>query len=370
MKLAVISFTGAGAGWCRRLVEYFQKSGVICEGYVQPRFFAGAGVRQSGLYPVTESVREWTGRHFSQVDGLIYIGAVGIAVRAVAPFLHDKLADPAVVVMDDAGHYAVSLLSGHVGGANELTRTVAGICGAQPVITTATDVNGKLAIDVWATKRGLQIGDRRQAKQVAAALLEEKPVGFFSDFSLSEPLPAGCFYGLAGEQNVWLTVRTQPDSQEDLLKNLAAEGRLLRLLPRLLILGIGCRRGMAKEQIEEMASRILKEARLERCAISALASIERKRDEEGICRLAKEWDVPFVTFSAKQLEQIQESVEESAFVRQVTGTGNVCERAALAGAGAGGRLLVRKKAENGVTVAVALAEWGSGACRRRREWTG
>lgn len=357
MRLAVISFTRAGARWCSRLTRHFRESGDACEGYIQPRFFAEAGAGQPGINLMAESVGEWTGRQFLQADGLIYIGAVGIAVRAIAPFLNDKLTDPAVVVMDEAGHYVISLLSGHVGGANELTKTVANVCGAQPVITTATDVNEKKAADVWAAERGWQIGDREQAKQVAASLLEEKPVGFFSDFPLLEPLPAGYFYGQAGERNLWLTVRTQPDPGEELLKKLITERRLLRLLPRILIVGVGCRKGMKKERIEEMIERILREAKLDWRAVSCLASIDRKKEEEGICWLARKWAVPFLTFSAEQLEQIQESVEESAFVRQVTGTGNVCERAALAGAGVGGRLVVRKRAENGVTVAVAQAEW-------------
>ena len=374
MRLAVISFTRAGAGWCRLLVRHFRKNGAECEGYILPRFLAddkagqpedGPKENAEGLFPLTESVGGWTGRQFGQKNGLIYIGAVGIAVRAVAPYLRDKLTDPAVVVMDEGGHYAISLLAGHVGGANALTRTVAGICGAEPVVTTATDGQGKTAIDVWASERELLMGDRRQARQVSASLLEEKPVGFFSGFAIEEELPDGYLYGLAGERNVWVTVKKQPVPEEHLLARLFEEDRLLRLIPRILTVGVGCRRGMAKEQIENLIRRTLENANLDRQAVACIASIDLKKDEEGICRLAEEWGVPFMTFPADVLERVKGSVLESAFVRRVTGCGNVCERAALAGAGAGGCLLVGRQAENGVTAAVAAGRWDG---RKRIEW--
>lgn len=357
MRLAVICFTRGGAGWCRKLVEGFRELGAECEGYVPVRFFSGGMAGLPGLYPLEEPAGEWTGRQFKRADGLVYIGAAGIAVRAAAPFLRDKMTDPAIVVMDEAGRHAVSLLSGHVGGANRLARMVAAICGAEPVITTATDVRGKTAIDVWAAERGLAVGDRKQLRQVAAAFLEDRPVGFFSDFPLSDPEPEGCIREKEGERNVWLTIRTSPGPEDGVLCRLVREGRILKLIPPLLTLGIGCRKGVPGERIRQMAEGILTQAGLERLAVARLASIDRKKGEEGICELAREWKVPFVTYPAEELEQITKPVAESAFVRQVTGTGNVCERAALAGAGEGGRLLVGKQAGAGVTVAVASGIW-------------
>lgn len=367
MKLAVICFTRTGVNWCGHLVKRFRESGTECEGYVPPRFFEETAEKQPGLNPQKELLKEWTRRQFEKADGLIFIGAAGIAVRAIAPFVHDKLTDPAVVVMDEAGRYAVSLLSGHVGGANELARMVAEFCGAEPVITTATDVNKKTAIDVWASKRELVIGEREQIKQVAAAFLEDRPVGFFSDFDLQEEAPEGCVRKVAGESNIWLTIRTTPEPQDAILRELAGQGKVLRLIPRILTVGIGCRRGIAKEQIGQLAEQILAQAGLERMAVARLASIDRKKEEKGICELARAWQVPFVTFPAEELEKVQEPVEESAFVRQVTGTGNVCERAALAGAGPGGKLLVGKQAQNGVTVAVAAGIWRKTYTEQRKK---
>ena len=126
------------------------------------------------------------------------------------------------------------------------------------------------------------------------------------------------------------------------------------MIPPVLTLGIGCRKGVLRDVIEGVAERVFQEANLEKRAVARIASIDRKQSEEGLVRLAEAWQVPFVTFSAGELEEVKEPVAESDFVRQVTGTGNVCERAALLAAGPGSRLLVRKRASSGVTVAVAM----------------
>lgn len=363
MKLALISFTKTGASLCCQLTKNLQKQGYICEGYIPSRFFQETeGREDKGIYGLEESALEWTKRQFFQMDGLIYIGAAGIAVRSVAPFLRDKLTDPGVVAVDERGQYAISLLSGHVGGANELAKAVAKSCGAVPVITTATDINRKMAIDVWAAKRGLWIGDREAAKEVSVRLLEGESVGFFSDFPVKEPLPEEYSWNRAGKANVWVTVKKRPRKEDEtgtmLLEVLEEGGQILRLAPRILTVGIGCRKGISSEIIEEKIKEALEEGNLEEHAVARFASIDLKKEEEGIFRVAKKWGVPFVTFSAGKLETVRGTVQESAFVRQVTGTGNVCERAALLGAGEDGALLVEKKAGHGVTVAVAMESLG------------
>lgn len=357
VKLAVISFTKAGGRLGVDLTESLRREGHECEGYVQARFCeAFENAWGKGIYPVKETVGVWTEKHFYAVDGLIYIGAAGIAVRAVAPFLKDKMRDPAMVVVDELGCYAVSLLSGHVGGANELARTVARVCKGQPVITTATDVNGKTAIDGWAAKQGFWIGDRELAKQVSAKVLEGEPVGFFSDFPLESPETEQYRPGVICEINVWVTVRKSPRQEEALGQAMAAGKKLLRLVPGAMTLGIGCRRGIPGSRIEETVERILEKAQLDRHGLVRIASIDLKKKEDGLLSLSEKWKVPFVTFSAGELERVKESVAESPFVRQVTGTGNVCERAALLAAGDGAGLLVGKQAQNGVTVAVARGQ--------------
>lgn len=354
MRLAVISFTRAGGRLCVNLTNGLRNRGQECDGYVQERFYETlAKGREEEIYPVKEPVGAWTKRLFDVADGLIYIGAAGIAVRAIAPVLKDKMTDPAVVVVDELGHFAISLLSGHVGGANELAWMVAGICDARPVITTATDVNQKTAIDSWAARQGFWIGDRQLARQVSARVLEGDLIGFFSDFPLKSPAPDQYRPGVICDFNIWVTTRKSPLPGR-LPGQALAEGRkLLRLIPRVMTVGIGCRKGIPGGQIEKTVRDVLEREQLDWHGVAQIASIDLKKQEEGLLFLSEKWGVPFVTFSALSLEQITEPVEESSFVRQVTGTGNVCERSALLGAGEEARLLVKKQAENGVTVAVA-----------------
>lgn len=308
---------------------------------------------QPGIFALKESVGDWTGRLFKEVDGLLYIGAAGIAVRAVAPYLKDKMTDPAVVVIDEQGKYAISLLAGHVGGANRLAVLTGEILGAVPVITTASDVQGRTAVDVWAADRGLKLSDRELAKRAAAALVNGENVGLYSDYPVTEPVPEGYVLGQRCGINVWVTSRLSPDPNSTIATLPPEEMQILRLIPASLVVGIGCRRDVETERVKEAVEQTLLRHGLDLRAVDGVASIDLKREERGIMETAGFLGVPFVTFSAGELEQVEGEVSESAFVRNVTGTGNVCERAALLGAGPGSRLLVRKEICGGITVAVA-----------------
>ncbi len=355
MKIAVISFTRRGSRLCSFLVEKLRERGEDCAGYVQQRFFSEEIRQQKGMNLVTEGVGEWTEKQFNEMDGLIYIGAAGIAVRAIAPVLKSKLTDPAVVVMDETGGFAVSLLSGHVGGANRLAKAAAEICNAVPVITTASDVNGKAAIDVWADDHGLLVGSTHMARRLAAAALEDEPIGFFSDFPLEDEIPKGYMFNKPGKMNVWITVKQT--AGEGMLRRLEDEGRVLHLIPKCVSVGIGCRRRVSGERIKAMVQKVLEGANLEERAVARLASIDLKETEEGICWLAKHWKVPFLTFSAEELERAEGTFAESSFVRQTVGAGNVCERAAMLAAGKGAILASGKQTGDGVAVAAASARY-------------
>lgn len=355
MRLAAISFTRAGSLICERLVEGFCGLGISCEGYVQKKFIPEAGPRP-GICILEESAGGWTGRMFGQVDGLLYIGAAGIAVRAIAPFVKDKLTDPAVVVIDEQGRHAISLLSGHVGGANLLARMAADLLGAEPVITTASDVQGRTAVDVWAAKRDLKLSDRDLAKRVAAALVDGEPVGFFSDCRLAEPAPADYACGQVCRMNVWVTCRVGPGPDIGAVSAFPKDALVLRLIPACLTVGIGCRRDTAAGAVADAIRAVFSEHGLDLRAAARLASISLKEDESGIIETAKSLGIPFVTFSAEELNRVPGDFGESEFVQKVTGVGNVCERAALMGAGPGSRILVHKEIRGGVTVAVAEAD--------------
>ena len=328
MKTAVIAFTRRGAALGRKLADALGGSLRV------PERLAGE-MGEEGF----SSLDQWTRRAWSEADALVFVGAAGIAVRAVAPLVRDKFTDPAVVSVDEAGRFAVPLLSGHVGGGNRLALRLAELTGGQAAVSTATDVNGCFAVDVWACDRGLAITDRGLAKAVSAALLEGRTVGYASEEPLS--CPQGLTDG-AAELGVWVTCRK-------------AEGpfpRTLRLAPRCLILGIGCRRGTPEQAIAVAVERALDG--LEPAAVCRAASIDLKQDEPGLLAFCRGRKIPLSVYSAQQLQGAEGDFTPSDFVRTVTGVDNVCERAAVL---AGGELIRRKTARSGVTVAVAKERW-------------
>lgn len=145
MKIAIASFTRNGCAWNRKLCAALKKHS--CEGYALEKYG-----KEAGIPAIAPSLPAWTERMFQKMDAILFIGACGIAVRSIAPYVKSKKTDPAVLCMDEQGKFVISLLSGHIGGANELTEEVAAVTGAVPVITTATDVNHKFAVDVFAVK--------------------------------------------------------------------------------------------------------------------------------------------------------------------------------------------------------------------------
>lgn len=324
MKGAVVAFTRQGAALGARLAQ--QLEGTL---HVPPRLVHETG--GTAYY----SLADWTEQMWERMDALIFVGAAGIAVRAIAPHVKDKFTDPAVVSVDEEGKFVIPLLSGHVGGANKLALHLARLTGGQAAVSTATDLHGLFAVDVWAKERGMVITDRELAKAVSAALLAGESVGFVSDFG--HPCPEG-LTAEGAQLGVWVTCKAGPGPFP----------RTLRLAPRALILGIGCRRGTGKEAIEAAAHAAL--AGWEPRAVGLAATIDLKEDEPGLLAFCQAWDIPLQVFSAQQLSEAEGEFTPSQFVAQVTGVDNVCERAAAC---AGGRLLVRKQANQGVTIAVA-----------------
>ena len=350
MKLSVICFTEAGARLCVKLVKEFLKSGQPCEGY-GPETLLKACPDGNLLNPVSTSLSQWTGEQFYRKEGIVFIGAAGIAVRAIAPYVKSKAEDPAVVVMDDMGRFSISLLSGHLGGANELAERLAEMAGGQAVITTATDIHGRFAVDLFAKEQGLVITELKKIKEISSAILKGENVGFHCDFPVSGELPSGLIQGKTCRTNLWITIK---EGSGD-----AVAKESLKLIPRILVLGIGCRKGVPAEIIEKVVDRAFKEWNLSFEGLSACASIDIKKEEQGICQFASAKGVPFYTYPAEVLAKTEGEFSSSSFVKQVTGVDNVCERAALACVKelGGGKLLVRKQAAEGVTAAVAVRDW-------------
>lgn len=329
MKLALTAFTRRGVTLALRLRD------LLGEGEVWTLVqFAREGVR------VYASLSDWTAERFAQNYGLVYVGAVGIAVRAIAPCVRDKRTDPPVLAVDEGGRWVVPLLSGHVGGANALARRAAALLGAEAVLTTATDVRGLFAVDQWAAEHGMTIPDPAAAKRVSAALLEGRTVGFVSELPHG-PLPAQV---AEGESVPGFAVSCRGGD--------CFPPGMLVLHPKLLSVGVGCKRGTSVQRLEAAVRGALLDAHLALESMEALASIDRKSDEPGLLALAERWGVPCRFYTADELRAVPGAFTASAFVQSVTGVDNVCERSAVRSA-EGGTLLVRRRAGDGVTVAVA-----------------
>ena len=323
MKIAVISFTRAGRNLAGRIEEKLAEGGHRCR----------TTAWEKGM-----NLSRWTGEQFSCQDALVFVGAAGIAVRSSAPFIKDKMTDPAVLAVDEKGRFVIPLLSGHVGGGNRLALEIAEITGGQAAVTTATDVNGLFAVDVFAAEHGMVLTDRELAKQVSAALLDGESVGWVCDWG-DFPAPEGFREGFDGRLTVWIT-----------LSALSRPG-CLKLIPRAAVLGVGCRRGTPKEALETAAAEVLEKNQISPLAVGTAATIAQKKDELGLVELAREKGWNLVCYTADELERVQGEFEESAFVRETVGTGNVCQRAAAA---AGGDLVSGKLVFCGITMALAV----------------
>ena len=366
--IAIAGFTANGCVLAQKIANELEDA----------RAWAPRRIAEEAGLPGFDSVGAWTGDAFAQgCDGIVFVGACGIAVRAVAPYVASKMHDPAVVCVDEAGKWAISLLSGHVGGANDLARRIARIVGATPVVTTATDVRGAFAIDEWAARCGLIIANPQLIKHVSGALLEGGHVGVRvgRQVSLTGELPAGfvreeCAGDTdsasdtndAGDIRKPCPAGAAPDSA-DAACALHAHVRIgpelpcendpdtLHLITRNTVVGVGCRRGCEPAILKDSVEAALASLGLAPEAVSTLATIDLKAAEPAVVELAAKHGWRLRTFSAQALAAQGGDFASSEFVRTHVGVANVCERA-LACCGA--VRVLNKQAHQGTTVAVGL----------------
>ena len=290
----------------------------------------------------------WTEEHFSTNDALIFIGAIGIALRAIAPYIKTKTKDPAVVVVDELGQFSIPILSGHIGGANELALRISEILNAIPVITTATDINKVFAVDTWAKSQGLHILNPECIKLVSSKLLKGESVHVKSDYPIQGNLPKNVYLNDLEDSNAGYDVIITHKDLENERKN-----DTLLLVPQIITVGIGCRKDISFEAIESSILNILESENYHILAINALASIDKKANEKGILEFAKKYDLPFNTYSAEELNSLEGDFTKSEFVKSVVEVDNVCERSAIKESN--GKLIRRKDTCDGAGVTVALA---------------
>lgn len=307
MRLHAAAFSERGAALALRIAEAMDGTAWAPERYAR-----------GGVLPFGTSLSEWTRARFEDAYAIVFVSSCGIAVRAAAPYLKGKDKDPAIVVTDERGINVISLLSGHIGGANDLTKKIAALIGANPVVTTATDVNGITPPDLWAIENNCAIENLPAAKRVAAEILAHHEVGVaVTDELQSAPYPV----------TLWLR-------------------------PKNLIVGIGCKRNTDAETMRERFIEFMDDSGFSPLSVAAVASIDRKKDESAIIDLAEYYKIPFKTFSAEELMALPGTFTPSPAALAAVGVDNVCERAALA-ASCGGYMVRLKKKYPGITFALA-----------------
>ncbi|MDS1029033.1 cobalt-precorrin 5A hydrolase [Bacillota bacterium LX-D] len=354
MALAIVVLTSKGLRQAKKIAAAIPKKVII---YCPTKITEG----DISVHAFSEPLASIAKDLFAEHQQLLFIMSLGIVVRVIAPYVKDKSSDPAVVVMDEQGLHVISVLSGHLGGANQLTLELAAISGAEPVITTASDLQGKVAIDIIARDAKLKLEPKENIKYLNSALVNNKPAQVFyeeafqdvsklknliSDWAEVLPLEQ---YKQDGCAAAFLT------SKELLLPRKDC----LYLRPKSLVLGIGCRAGTTEEEIMYAIKSALKQVARSILSIKKICSIDLKSKEKGLLAAAQSLGVKTEFFAVKRIEdmiQRQFDLSKSSFVLNKIGVEGVCEPAALLGANTA-HLILRKTKCPKVTVAIAEDIW-------------
>jgi len=301
-------------------------------------------------------LRSLLGDLFPHCDGLVLMYALGAAIRLIAPYLRDKRSDPGVVVVDDAGRFAICAASGHLGGGNVLTRRVANVLGATAVITTASEAHGLPAVDLIGHEYGWVVERPAQFTRLAAAMVNGDPIGLYQDAGERDwhagLLPPHVVRFASLEALRAATVRAAIVITDRFLAPADERPGVVVYRPRTLAVGVGCSRGATAEEIAQLVDTTLEEAGLSQSSVRTLATAELKRDEAGLLAFAERRGLPVAFFAASVLDVAPGQQTPSAVVRAAVGARGVCEPASLLAARTD-RLLVPKRKSGNVTVAVA-----------------
>ena len=348
--LSIISFTEKGAHLSLKLLDMLSEEGENAWLYTKCSKYRDGSINKRLRY-VYSNTDEWAKVQMSAKNGLLFIGACGIAVRAIAPWVVNKLYDSPVLVMDELGTYVIPILSGHVGGANEIAVKIAEMTGSIPVITTATDLNKSFAVDIFAKKNYLYIENKNGIAKVSSKVLRGEKINI-----AIESHGYGHDSRFANQIKI---VDFPPKQPVDVIITTGNCGYNAEhvLRPREYVLGMGCKRDKEPEKIAGYIDQTLTALGISKNQVYAICSIDKKRDEAGFLQWSSLERIPFITYSAEELEDVEGDFEVSQFVKSQVGVDNVCERAALKGCGEGGELVYRKHASDGMTIAVAKRDW-------------
>ncbi len=375
--LSIISFTEKGAHLSLKLLDMLSEEGENAWLYTKCSKYRDGSINKRLRY-VYSNTDEWAKVQMSAKNELLFIGACGIAVRAIAPWVANKLYDSPVLVMDELGTYVIPILSGHVGGANEIAVKIGEMTGAIPVITTATDLNRCFAVDIFAKKNYLYIENKDGIAKVSSKVLRGEKISIAIEplgHAISEPETLETEEnktekvetvkaGKQAEQDNRFTNQIEivdfpPKQPIDVIITSQKQdyNASLILRPKEYVLGMGCKRDKEPEKIAGYIDQTLTALGISKNQVYAICSIDKKLDEAGFLQWSSLERIPFITYSAEELEDVEGDFEVSQFVKSQVGVDNVCERAALKGCGEGGELVYRKHASDGMTIAVAKRDW-------------
>ena len=305
------------------------------------------------------------GSFFNAYDKIIFIVSLGAVVRLIAPHLKDKHIDPAVLVVDDKAQFVISVLSGHVGGANALTEKVANLLGSVPVITTASDVGQTIAVDILGRELGWIVEGDENVTRVSAAVVNEEPVAFIQEtgekkwWTRPTPLPSTieCFSSWEGveakqiEGKKYSAVLIVTDRLRSAFP-LQIQDRLVLYRPKSLVLGMGCDRGASLEEIEGLIRETLEKNGLQFSSVRTLATLDQKQDEPAFIQLCEKQGWTLEIFAKEALQGVEGVKNPSPVVEKWVGTPSVSEASALKSSGAR-ELLVPKVKSKQATLAIA-----------------
>ncbi|MFV0425045.1 MAG: cobalt-precorrin 5A hydrolase [Bacilli bacterium] len=290
-----------------------------------------------------KNLNEVIDKVFKKNNTIVFIGAIGIAVRGISSFIEHKSKDPAVIVIDEKGKVVIPILSGHLGGANDASLDLSKYLNAKAIITTATDTNNVFSIDLYARHNDYHIANCEDIKLVSKELLELKDVGLKSDYEIEGVIPQNFILDTICSANVYFGMKSS-------LPN------TLVLQPKMYHIGIGCKKDTDSAKLENFFLETLSNQNIDVNLVKSIASIDLKKNEKAIINLSEKYNLNFSTYTKEELAKYENLFESSEFVKSITGVSNVCESAAFLAAEKG-KIILSKKVKDGMTIAIAIKNW-------------
>lgn len=318
--------------------------------YITEKLLYNSDKNTQSLNVIEGKLSDFMPKLFRNYEVLIFIMATGIVVRSIANEIKSKFDDPAILVIDEKGKNVISLLSGHMGGANEMTNYISSLIGANPVITTATDINGKTSLDMIAKKLNAHIDNfRENVKEVNSLLVNDGSVGVFVDGNYNVDTR-----GLITIKNINGFHRHDKLDKIIYITNKSAteieDERIIKVVPRDIVIGMGCRRDTSYDDINTALEDLLNKFNLDKKSLAKIGSVEVKKDEKGIIELAKQLNIPFEIITLEEIKEIEHKFQKSDFVKKSIGVYCVAEPVAYILSNK--NLIVEKHKYKGITFSI------------------